>query len=107
MAKKPTGLENLFRKTEPDTGDQVDLKRLDVGRIQATGVGLRAGELDALTEIGEALGEELGTEPVARNAIMREAIRAFLEAYLSGDLTVADLAERFERPAKPKARRKG
>ena len=59
MAKKSTGLEDLFKRTEAPAEGDPDYSRLDEGRIQATGVGLREGELQFLTEIGEQLGVRL------------------------------------------------
>lgn len=82
----------------------INLESLDAGNIQSTGVGLRKGEIAALDHIGQALGSHLNTRPAARNALMRIAIRRFLESYLSGDITIPDLAGYFEHPEKPQAR---
>jgi len=105
MAKK-TGLENLFQRTEPGNVAARSDFDLNTGNIRATGVGLRAGELQALDIIGAEMGELLGTEPIARNAIMRLLIRQVLEAYQAGDITAADLIGRFSKPDKPKAKLK-
>jgi hypothetical protein len=94
---------DVFKKTGAP-GAARDAFKLDEGNIKATGVGLREGELQALEMIGAEVGELLGTEPVARNAIMRMVIRDYLEKYLLGETAAADLAGRFERPQKPKAR---
>ena len=64
------GLDDIFKKTEPGSGEP-DFSDLDRGNIQSTGVGLRAGEIDALDSIGAALGGHLDTKPVARNALIR------------------------------------
>lgn len=93
MARK----ENLFKKTEGD---------LDDGIIKATGVGLRQGEILALDDLGAQLGTYLDAEPVARNTLMRIAIRWFLTRYIKGDLTLEDLAREFDVPEKPKPRLK-
>lgn len=101
MAKKQD-LSGIFKKTDIAERPAADaIKELDRGNIKSTGVGLRAGELQTLEEIGRALGERLGAEPIARNAITRIAIRRFLEQYLTGALTVDDLAGYFEVPEKP------
>ena len=86
-------------KAEQPQGDYSDL---DAGRIQATGVGLREGELAALAVIGLELGDYLDADPVSRNALMRIAIRTFIMSYRDGTLGPADLAAYFERPEKPK-----
>lgn len=79
----------------------VDLSDLDEGIIHATGVGLREGELRALKAIGEALGEEPGTAAVARNALVRIAVRELIARYRAGE---ADLQQYFEKPDQPKPR---
>ena len=74
--------------------------------IKATGVGLRISEIAALDELGAELGKHLDSESIARNALMRLAIKRLLDAYEQGDLTLADLAEYFERPEKPQPKLK-
>lgn len=103
MAKKQSGLDDLFKKTEPG---EIDTEALDEGNIQSVGVGLREGEIKALDAIGELLGEHMDADKVARNALMRIAIRSFLESYLAGDLTLDDLAGKFTTPEKPQPRLK-
>lgn len=88
---------DIFRKTEGD---------LDAGKIQATGVGLRQGELAALEALGAELGNHLNAEPVARNTLMRIAIRRLLESYLAGELTLDELGGYFETPEKPQPKLK-
>jgi hypothetical protein len=100
MAKKRPDMSNLFAKTEPGQA-AADTSDLDAGNIQSTGVGLREGEIAALNAIGQALGDHLDAGPVARNSIMRIAIRRFLEAYRRGDITLDDLAGHFTTPDKP------
>ncbi len=97
MAKRQ-GLDDIFKKTEQEAGG-VDLSDLDAGPIKATGVGLRVGELEALEKIGAELGEQLNTEPVARNALVRIAVRELIKNYRAGRL---DLLPFFEAPEKPK-----
>lgn len=102
MAKDPK--MNIFARTEQPKPEkqQPDNSDLDLGNVKATGVGLRVGELAALDAIGAELGELLGSEPVARNTLMREAVRRFILAFRAGDITIDDLAKKFERPEKPK-----
>lgn len=95
MAKKSK--LDLFAKTGGD---------LDAGNIKPVGVGLREAEIAALDNICAELGAYLNTEPTPRNAVMRIAIRRFIEAYLAGELSAADLGAYFERPEKPKPRLK-
>jgi len=97
MAKK-TGLEDIFKRTEAAAGGP-DLADLEDGTIQSTGVGLRQGEIRALDAIGAALGEQLGSEPVARNALLRIAARRLIADFRAGKL---DLLPYFETPEKPK-----
>lgn len=94
MAKK---VNPLFSKTEGD---------LDAGNIRPTGVGLREGEIGALDLIGVQMGLFLDSEPVARNTLMRIAIRRMIEAYQSGELTREELAKYFETPDKPQPKLK-
>ena len=89
MAKKSTGLEDIFRKTEAGEGSP-DLSDLDRGRIQTLGVGLTDGERDALQAIADAHG-------VARNAVMRFAMRYFLADYRAGQVQLST-----EEPPPPK-----
>lgn len=98
MARKQSGLDDIFKKTEAGGPDLADL---DAGSIQSTGVGLRQGEIGALDAIGRILGEQLGTEPVARNALIRIAARRLIAEFRAGKL---DLVGYFESPEKPKPR---
>src|SRR3990170_4595309 len=98
MAKKGTGLEDIFKRTQAESGGP-DLTDLERGNIQSTGVGLRFGEIEALDAIGRALGDQLGSEPVARNALIRLAARRLIIEYRAGKL---DLLPFFETPEKPK-----
>ncbi len=99
------GLDDIFKKTEQEPVEvEPDFSYLDKGNIRATGIGLRQGELDALDSIGVTLGEYLDSQPVARNALMRLAVRQFIEDFMSGKITPADLAARFQKDDKPKAK---
>jgi metal-responsive CopG/Arc/MetJ family transcriptional regulator len=75
----------------------VDLADLEEGNIKQSGVGLRAGEIKAL----DAIGAELGG--VARNALIRYAVRLLIHEYRAGRL---DLAGDVEAPPPPKKRLK-
>lgn len=69
--------------TEPQAGPRPDAASLDAveipatGRTFATGVGLKQSEVDMYDQLADRLG-------VARNKIMRYALRYFLKAYMSG-----------------------
>lgn len=91
MAKKSTGLEEIFKRTEPGESEQ-DNSDLDSGNIQSTGVGLREGEITALDQIASEL-------EVSRNAVLRFAVRWFLLKYRSGDV---DLSGYVEAPPPPR-----
>ena len=94
MAKKPS-IVDMFTPTEqpapppspaPSVAPQVDPSRaaadVDIpaeGRTLATGVGLKESELELLDGIAAQLG-------VARNGLIRYAVRYFLKAYLAGDV---------------------
>jgi hypothetical protein len=93
VAKKQTGLENIFARTEPTTGQAADTSDLG-GNIKATGIGLTLGELAAVQRIADELG-------LARNAVMRYAVRWFILQYRAGKI---DLAGRVEEPPPPKKR---
>jgi len=101
MAKKQADLSEIFKKTEPGTQPQADHSDLNSGNIRATGVGLREGEITALDALGAALGDFMDAEPIARNALIRIAVRRFILAHRSGDITLQELAEYFDRPEKP------
>jgi len=80
MAKKPTGLNDLFTSTlgkvaQVQSGDNADL---DEGRIQTVGIGIRLGETSAIDEIAKKHG-------ISRNALMRLAIRKFILEVRAGE----------------------
>jgi hypothetical protein len=88
MAKKL----DLFKKTEGD---------LDQGNIKAIGVGLREAEIAILDDIGAELGRFMDAAAVARNSVMRIAIRRFIVDYQAGEIPLDELAAYFDRPDKP------
>lgn len=90
MAKKQN-LTDIFAKTEPSES-QADNSDLDEGNIRATGIGLRAGELRALDDMAARLG-------IARNALLRFAVRWFIVQYRTGKV---DPGQYLEEPPPPK-----
>lgn len=74
-----------------------DNSDLDEGRITANGVGLTVGELDALDHIGEV-------HDLARNAILRFAVRRLILDWRAGRLDLAELTKRKKRRREPKNR---
>ena len=97
MAKRPQ-LEdplkdNPYRKTtgqEPEPGDNADL---DEGRIVSAGVGITEGELAAV----DALAERY---EVSRNALMRIAVRLFIEGVRAGTINPENYLQQPTRPKK-------
>ena len=87
-----SGLDDVFKKTESGPSE-IDVSDLDRGNIQSTGVGLRKGEIDALDALGASLGG------IARNALIRFAVRSFLLDYRAGKV---DLSSYVKEPAPPK-----
>lgn len=83
--RKPTG-----PAAQPDSGDNADL---DEGRIVSAGVGITEGELQALDDLTARVG-------VKRNALMRLAVRLFIEQVRAGALRLDDYFVEPERPAK-------
>lgn len=101
MAKDQEINTDLFSKTEEEA--QADLADLEKGNIRPTGVGLREGEIQALDGMGAQLGEILDTKPVARNALIRLAVREFIKAVRAEPDGIRKLAEEyFSTPDKPK-----
>jgi hypothetical protein len=93
MGKKQTGVENIFARTEPIGADQpVDTSDLNEGNIRAVGVGLTGGEMAAVQAIADSLG-------LARNAVLRYAVRWFVLQYRAGRI---DLAKSVQEPPPPK-----
>lgn len=93
MARR-SELENPFKKTggqlQPQPGDNADL---DNGRIVSAGVGITEGELAALDDLA-------ARQDVKRNALMRLAVRMFIERVRSGEIRLDDYFVEPERPAK-------
>ena len=99
MAKERLGgiltAGKVARQEQPAPAPRIppaDNSDLDKGNIKPTGIGLREGEIAALSAIADRLG-------VARNAIMRALIRWAIKEYRAGRL---DLADNIEQPPPPK-----
>lgn len=92
MGKKQTGVENIFARTEPTQAPEVDTSDLNKGNIRAVGVGLTGGEMAAVQAIADSL-------ELARNAVLRYAVRWFIIQYRAGRI---DLAKRVQEPPPPK-----
>ena len=100
MAEKKSARLGVFRKTEGQpSAENADL---DEGGIRSTGVGLTRGEIAALDKIGAELGDFIQSDPVARHALVRIAVRRFIEAFRSGEITPGELSGLFEVPERPK-----
>lgn len=84
--RKPT----TQRPAQAEPGDNADL---DEGRIVSAGVGITEGELEALDQLA-------GRQGVKRNALMRLAVRLFIEGVRAGEINLDDYFEEPERPAK-------
>ena len=84
MAKK-TDLTNPFAKTisEPVT-PTIDNSDLDIGNIKPLSAGVKQGEIDALQTIANEM-------EIARNALIRAAIRYFIKSYREGKVTKTSL----------------
>ena len=93
LEEEREALEGLAQNLDPDL-DQA-LANLNRGHIRSTGVGLREGEIQALAALGQALGKRLGTVPVARNALIRLAVRRMLADLRAGRVRLEDLAQHF------------
>ncbi len=94
-AKKKPALESPFTRTDPPTPPVNPANEIEVpedGRTVPTSVGLKQSEIDLLDEIAER-------HEIARNAVMRYAVRLFLKDYLNGRIS---LAEDVEVPPPPK-----
>ena len=83
---------DVFKKTEHTPTPEDPNADLDNGNIKATGIGLRQGEIEALTVIA-------GSLEVNRNAVMRAFMRWAIKEYRAGRL---DLAALVEAPPPPK-----
>lgn len=100
MAKPKPDLTDIFTPTagaQPAApqapGDNSDL---DAGNIRPLGVGLRLGEVAALDIIAERYG-------IARNALLRLAVRRLILDFRAGKV---DLTDQIETPPPPKKRLK-
>jgi hypothetical protein len=96
MAKQKADLDNLFKSTEPGSKTTADTVPA-TGRTVSVGVGLKEGEVAMLDAIAANLG-------VSRNALMRYALRYFLELYqakeinLAGDVETEEPKKRLKMP---------
>jgi hypothetical protein len=78
MAKRQTGLDNIFKKTED--GPAAPTSEVpSTGRTLSVGVGLKESEVALLDEIAKELD-------VTRNALMRYGLRYFLGQLQAGKL---------------------
>lgn len=97
MAKKKASLENPFAKTTEETAVSSPSGEVEIpatGKTRPVGVGLKESEVELIDSIADEYG-------IARNALMRYALRYFLKAYYSGDV---DLKSSIEKPPPPKNR---
>lgn len=81
MAKRQTGLDNIFKKTESGTTTPA-AEVPSTGRTLSVGVGLKESEVALLDEIAKELD-------VTRNALMRYGLRYFLGQLQAGKLDMA------------------
>lgn len=93
--KKKPSLDSPFTRTTSPTPLAQGANEIEVpeeGRTVPTSVGLKQSEIDLLDEIANR-------HEIARNAVMRYAVRLFLKDYLNGRIA---LAEDVETPPVPK-----
>ena len=100
--KKAIG--DIMGKQPGEAATPDDFSAFDEGNIRPTGVGLREGEIEALDAMGQILGSVMDAQPIARNALIRIAVRRLLEGYTTGEITADDLLTKFTRPEKPQPR---
>jgi len=90
MAKKQSGLDDIFRSTDKPPAKSRQAARQGMipaeGRTVPVGVGLKESEVEALDDIANGLG-------VSRNALMRYAVRYFLTEYTAGRIDLKDKVE--------------
>lgn len=97
MAKQKPDLSDIFTSTEgaqSGTHGAQDNSDLDTGNVRPLGVGLRIGEVEALDQIAGQYG-------IARNALLRYAVRWFILQFRVGKV---DLSGMVETPPPPKKR---
>ena len=84
MAKKQSqALDSIFKSTEPEPKEPPEAGEVPAtGRTLSVGVGLKESEVEMLDTIAEELD-------VARNAVMRYAIRYFLAQYQKNEVNPA------------------
>lgn len=81
-------LDGIFKPTTGKKAEQVPSLPAE-GRTVSVGVGLKESEVEAL----DALAGELG---VARNALLRYAVRYFLTDYQAGKIELENAVEEPE-----------
>ena len=93
MAKKKPQLDSPFARTTPlphsETANDVEIPA--EGRTVPTSVGLKESEVELLDRIAEDYG-------IARNAVMRWALRWFLSEHQNGRVSLASDVETPETP---------
>lgn len=94
---KPGDLNSIFRKTEPGTDtppagipEAEPMPTRSTDRTVSIGVGLKESERDTLDSIA-------ATHGIARNALIRFAVRRLLADYDAGAVDLADYIEQPER----------
>lgn len=77
MAKRAKISGDLFKRTEPGPNAQAKGDLPAEGRTVSVGVGLKESEVEALDQLAKSYG-------VARNALLRFAVRHFLTEHQAG-----------------------
>ena len=98
MARRKANLDSIFTRTEPAADERAPTSELPAeGRTMSVGVGLKESEVAALDVIA-------GDLDVARNALLRYAVRRFLLDYqasrfnLAADVEVPEVKKRLRMP---------
>lgn len=92
MARKTRNLDDIFAKTGGDSDQDLASIDLDESPTVSTGLGIRTGELKAITLLADRLG-------ITKNALMRFAIRYVLTAVRDGKINIDQF---IEIPPEPK-----
>lgn len=94
MAKPKPNITGLLARTENAELPPADNSDLDNGEIRPVGVGLSRGEREALDQMAAEMD-------IARNALLRFAIRWFIVQYRAGLIN----PEEHEEPPQPQKRK--